>query len=211
MTAASEAGPSERFRRATADFDAANARDPNRESVGGELRPKELVYAERMTAMLERYAPQASEALRLAARCQHIERWTIPRGDYPMTRAGYHRWRATLRDFHADRAAGILAQAGYDDATIGRVRAIVRKEALKADADAQALEDVVALVFLESYLGDFVGSHADYDAAKFADILEKTGRKMSSRGREAARSMIALPEALAPLVRRAMAEAAPAR
>ena len=136
--------------------------------------------------MLARFAPDASEPLRLAARCQHVERWKIPRADYPMTRAGYERWRTRLRDFHAERAGAILRDAGYDDATIGRVGALIRKEALKTDAEAQALEDVVALVFMESYLDDFVAKHAGYDEAKFVDILQKTARKMSARGRASA-------------------------
>jgi hypothetical protein len=96
-------------------------------------RPKALVYAERMTAMLARFVADASEALELSARCQHIERWKIPRNEYPMTRAGYQQWRARLRDFHADRAAAILRDAGYDDATIARVGALVRKERMKSD------------------------------------------------------------------------------
>jgi len=193
-----------RFDAAIAQFDAANAEDPNREAVDGGLRPKELVYADRMSAMLVRFAPDASEALRLASRCQHIERWKIPRTEYPMTRAGYQHWRTRLRDFHADRAAGILREAGYDDATIGRVRALIRKEALKSDAEAQALEDVVALVFLESYLEDFVATHAGYDEAKFVDILRKTARKMSARGRASALTQISPPAALQPVIRTAM-------
>jgi hypothetical protein len=197
----------ERFDRAIARFDAANADDPNRESVAGHERPKELVYAERLTAMLARFFPEAPEVLRLAARCQHIQRWKIPRADYPMTRAGYHRWRTRLREFHADLAATILRDAGYDDTMIGRVRSLIRKEALKADVEAQALEDVVALVFLESHLDGFVARHGDYDEAKFVDILRKTGRKMSARGREAALTMIALPSALGPVVRKAMVDA----
>jgi len=105
-----------------------------------------------MSAMLARFVPDASEALKLAVRCQHIERWKIPRSDCPQTRAGYQQWRATLRDFHAHRAGGILRDVGYDDATIARVRALIRKERMKSDPEAQALEDVVALVFLENYL-----------------------------------------------------------
>lgn len=198
----------ERFDRAIACFDAANADDPNRESVAGHERPKELLYAERLTGMLARLAPDAPEALRLAARCQHIQRWKIPRSDYPMTRAGYHQWRTRLRDFHADLASAILRDAGYDDATIGRVRSLIRKEALKSDPEAQALEDVVALVFVESYLDAFVVRHGDYDEAKFTDILTKTAKKMSARGREAALTMIALPPALEPVVRKAMVAAA---
>lgn len=195
-----------RFAAAIARFDAANAEDPSFDIVDGARRPKALVYSDRMVAMLARFVPDASEALELAARCQHIERWKIPRIEYPMTRAGYQQWRTRLRDFHADRARAILRDAGYDDATIGRVRALIRKEGLKTDAEAQALEDIVALVFLESYLGDFVAKHAGYDDAKFVDILRKTARKMSAQGRAAALSRIAPPAALMPAIRVAMAE-----
>jgi hypothetical protein len=194
----------ERFVLAIARFDAANAEDPNRESAGGRERPKELLYAERLTAMLARHAPDASEALRLAARCQHIQRWKIPRADYPMTRVGYQQWRMRLRDFHAEVAGAILHDAGYADATIARVRSLIRKEALKIDAEAQALEDVVDLVFMESYLEDFVATHPGYDEAKFIDILKKTARKMSPRGRESALTLISPPPALRPVIRKAM-------
>ena len=195
---------SESFTLAIARFDAANAEDPNRESVGGRGRPKELLYAERLTAMLARYAPDAPEALRLAARCQHIQRWKIPRADYPMTRPGYHQWRTRLRDFHADLAATILREAGYDETIVARVRSLIRKEALKTDPEVQALEDVVDLVFLESYLGDFVAKHPDYDEAKFVDILKKTAIKMSARGREAALTLIAPPPPLVAVIRKAI-------
>jgi len=193
-----------RFAAAIAQFDAANAQDPNSDTSGGTSRPKEVVYADRMSAMLERFVPAASEALLLAARCQHIERWKIPRSEYPQTRAGYQQWRASLRDFHADRAGGILRDVGYDDATIARVRALIRKERMKSDPDAQALEDVVALVFLENYLEDFVATHADYDEAKFVDILQKTARKMSARGRAAALEDISAPRALRAVIANAI-------
>jgi hypothetical protein len=121
-----------------------------------------------------------------------------------MTRIGYNDWRTRLRDFHAELAAGMLREVGYDEAMIGSVRSLLRKEGLKSNADAQALEDVVALVFVESYLADFVAGHDGYDAAKFLDILTRTARKMSARGRRAALTMIALPQELAPLVQTAM-------
>jgi hypothetical protein len=194
---------SRRFTLAIARFDAANAEDPNRDSVGGRERPKELLYAERLTAMLARYAPDAPEALRLAARCQHIQRWKIPRADYPMTRPGYHQWRTRLRDLHADLAGTILREVGYDDAIIARVGSLIRKVALKSDPEVQALEDVVDLVFLESYLEDFVAKHPDYDEAKFVDILKKTANKMSARGREAALTLISPPPQLVPVIRKA--------
>ena len=194
----------DRFDDAIARFDAANSEDPNEEIVDGRAYPKELVYAERMTAMLARFAPDASEVLRLAARCQHIQRWKIPRGDYAMDRIGYLQWRKRLNKFHAQVAGAILSDAGYGEATIARVDALLKKEALKSDPDAQALEDVVALVFLESYLAGFVAAHAQYDPDKFADILVKTAKKMSPRGRAAAISLIGLPRDLAPAVRAAI-------
>src|SRR5688572_4199541 len=120
-----------RFKQAIASFDAANAEDPNRETADGSEHPKELLYAQRMSAMLERYQADASEALQLAARCQHIQRWKIARTDYPMTRVGYHQWRTRLRDFHAEIASALLRDAGYDDDTIARVCSLVRKERLQ--------------------------------------------------------------------------------
>ena len=201
---------SERYADAIRRFDAANAEDPNREVVDGREQAKALLYAERLTAMLARLVPDASEALRLAARCQHLQRWKIRRAEYPMTRAGYHQWRNRLRGFHAELAGAILAESGYDGATIARVASLIRKEALKTDNEAQALEDVVALVFFESYLGDFVAAHGDYDEAKLADILTKTAKKMSARGRDAALTRIRLPSGLADVVRKAIESVPPA-
>ena len=174
----------DRFDRAIAAFDAANGQDPNRETVAGIERPKELVYAERMTAMLRRFAPDAPEVVRLAVRCQHIERWKIPRSEYPMDRIGYLQWRKRLNKFHGEIAGGILRQIGYDESTIARVARILMKEGLKSDAEAQQLEDVVDLVFIENYLAEFVSKHGQYDLSKFTDILAKTAKKMSPRGRE---------------------------
>jgi hypothetical protein len=196
-----------RFESAIARLDAANAEDSNRETAGGKDYPKELLYAQRMSAMLTRYIADASEALQLAARAHHIQRWKIARADYPMTRAGYHQWRTRLRDFHAEIAGAILKDVGYDDATIARVSALVRKEHLQQDAEVQTLEDVIVLVFLESYLEDFVHTHPDYDEAKLIDILRKSLNKMSAHGREAALSLIELPPPLLPVIRKAVLEA----
>ena len=199
--------PSDRFRAAIAGFDAANAADPNREPDGaGVEHPRELLYARRMSEMLERFAPEASEAVQLAVRCQHIRRWEIPRDSYPRTPEGYKAWRTRLMDFHADAAAAILREAGYEEAPIARVRSLLRKERLKRDPETQLLEDVIALVFLEHYLEGFVGGHAEYDDAKFADILRKTWLKMSPRGRDAALAVAQIPAALRPVVERAVAQ-----
>ncbi len=190
----------ERFNESIAAFDALNAQDPSQDVVEGQAHPKELLYAERMSAMLKRYAPDASETLQLAARCQHIQRWKIPRSSYPMTKAGYHQWRNALKAFHADIAREVLKHAGYDEASVARVCALVQKTLPPADPEAQTLEDVVVLVFLENYLQAFVASHSDYDEAKFADILQKTLRKTSVQARIAVKRMIELPAELKPMV-----------
>jgi len=194
----------ERFNRAIASFDAANREDPNRELLDSRDYAKELLYAERMSAMLNRYVADASEALQLAARCQHIRRWEIPRTSYPMTRAGYYQWRIRLRDFHAEIAVAMLRQAGYEDDTIARVCSLVKKQSLQLDEEAQTLEDVIVLVFLEGYLEDFIRTRSSYDEAKLMDILRKTLKKMSARGREAALTMIELPSSLLPTIRKAI-------
>jgi hypothetical protein len=168
---------SDRFHSAIARFDALNAADPN---------GKELEYARRMTRWLEKLAPDASEPLRLAARSQHLMRWQIPRSSFPMDRIGYLKWRTTLYDFHAGKAAEVLREVGYDDATITRVRSLIRKEQIKADPEMQLLEDVICLVFLENYFADFA---KDHDEEKLIRILRKTWKKMSDRGHEAAMSL----------------------
>jgi hypothetical protein len=164
----------DRFQLAIEKIDAANAQDPHQ---------KELIYSQRMTQWLEKVAPDASEALRLSARAQHIMRWKIPRSQYPMDRAGYHRWRTHLYDFHADAAAEILRDVGYDDATIARVRSLIRKERIKSDPEMQTLEDVICLVFLENYFHEFA---QDHDEQKLVTILQRTWKKMSARGHELA-------------------------
>ncbi len=190
----------ERLDDAIARIDAANAEDPNREFVDGAARPKEVVYAERMTGWLETLAPEASEALRIAARAQHIERWTIPRAEFPDGREGYFRWRTTLAKFHAERTAEIIAGVGYETEVIDRVKALLRKRRLKADPEVQMLEDVACLVFLESYFADFSKQH---DEAKVIGILQKTWAKMSPVGHEAALALDMPAEARA-LVEKAL-------
>jgi hypothetical protein len=146
-----------------------------------------------MSETLARLAPEASEVLRIAVRGQHIERWTTPRTSYPEGRAGYLKWRNALKEFHARRVGEIMAAAGYGSDDVARVGALVRKERLKSDAEAQMLEDVACIVFLEHYLGDFTQKT---DADKLADILAKTWTKMSALGHEQARKLD-----LPPLVR----------
>jgi hypothetical protein len=164
-------------------LDAMNAADPNTTTVDGVPQPKELLYARRMTDWLKKLSSAASEPLQLAARSQHLMRWQIPRESYSKDRAGYLKWRTTLYDFHADRAAEVLREVGYDDRAIARVRSLIRKERLKADPEAQLLEDVICLVFLENYFAEFSEEH---DEAKLIRILQRTWKKMSPTGHEAA-------------------------
>jgi Domain of unknown function (DUF4202) len=168
-----------RFQAAIDRFDAANAQDPT--LINGVAA--ELLYARRMSDWLGRMYPEASEALRLAARAQHIRRWMIPRSSYPMTRPGYHQWRTALYSYHADAAAEILQEVGYAEQTVGQVRSLLRKEKLKSDPEMQALEDVICLVFLENYFADFAAKHEE---EKVLTILRRTWKKMSARGQAAA-------------------------
>jgi len=169
-------------------MDQANAQDPRHSlDAQGQAHPTELLYARRMSDELAAFCPQASEALQLAARAQHIERWRIPRQDYPMDRAGYLAWRTALKAMHAQRAGEILAQAGYESPMIDKVGALLRKEQMKRDPECQTLGDVVCLVFLRYYLDEFAQGKSE---DKLIDILQKTWRKMSSAGHAAA---LALP------------------
>jgi hypothetical protein len=183
-------------------FDAANAEDPNLEpNEAGELVPKEVLYAQRMTACLARVAPDAPVAVQLAARCQHIRRWSIPRADFPMTRPGYHQWRNTLKKYHAELAGQLLTQAGYEPDMITRVQELVQKLRLKDDPEVQLLEDVICLVFLEYYFLPFAAQHPE---EKVIEIVQKTWPKMTERGHALALQLPFTPEALV-LVNKALA------
>jgi hypothetical protein len=156
-----------------------------------------------MEAWVARLVPDAPPLLRLAARCQHLERWSVPRANFPMDKPGYHAWRRSLYGIQADRARTLLVQAGASAAEAGEVATWVSKTGLKTNPGTQALEDAACLVFLENEIVNFAAQHADYPREKFIDILKKTWRKMSPRAQELARSL-ALPPAIAALVREAL-------
>ncbi|MBB4079162.1 hypothetical protein GGR28_001782 [Lewinella aquimaris] len=184
---------------AFATLDAANAADPRHVATGGDEVPYELLYARRMTEELDRFSPDAPLPLRLAARAQHLERWRSPREDYPMDRTGYLRWREDLKKFHAERARELLSAVGYTDEVLDRVAFLLQKKRLKRDEDTQTLEDVICIVFLKYYAAEFAAEHP---REKVVDILHKTLRKMSERGKEAA-----LASDLPPAVRAMVGEA----
>jgi hypothetical protein len=188
-------------------IDAANSEDPNHEMSEGKDWPKELLYSHRMSDMLQRYAPDADEAMKLALRAQHIQRWKTPRSDYPMDRKGYHQWRTGLYSFHADTVAKLLAEAGYDDEFIERVKLAVSKKSLKTNPDTQLLEDVTALVFIEHYMLAFATKHPEYDEQKWLEIIRKTWKKMSDQAHQfALAGHIKLPEPLVPLIQKAVTD-----
>lgn len=192
---------SQRFRDAIRRIDAANADDPHTLIVDGESRPKELTHAAMLSAWVRRLRPDAGEALLLAARAHHIRRWTIPRADYPSGRRGYLRWRTALHAMHAAEVGRVLGEAGYGPDAIARVQQLVRKHNLTRDPEVQSLEDGLCLVFLETQFADL---RAQHPAAKIADIVQKTWRKMSPAARDLALGLdlppddrAALEEALA--------------
>lgn len=176
---------SDRLARALAAIDAANAADPKGEA---------LIYGQRMNAELARLFPVASEVLQVAARGQHVERWLLPRSDYPEGKAGYLDWRREQGRRHAERVAGIMAEAGFPAADCERVTVLLRKEGIKRDSEVQALEDVICFVFLTWYFAPFA---AERDAESTLDIVRKTARKMSEAGRSRVLDEFDLPEPLA--------------
>jgi len=192
------------FGKALALIDTANNQDPNQVTANGREWPKELLYSNRMSDMLMRYAPDADDAMKLAIRAQHIERWKSPRNAYPMDRIGYLKWRKDLYKIQANTAAKLLAQAGYGDDEIKRVKNAVSKKNIKGSPDTQLLEDVTDLVFIEHYMLEFVGKHPEYSEEKWIGIIQKTWHKMSERAHDFALSgKVELPESLVPLIKKA--------
>ena len=186
-------------------IDAANSKDPNQETSDGKTWPKELLYSHRMSNMLERYAADADDAVKLSIRTQHIQRWKSPRSDYPMNRKGYHQWRSDLYKYHAETATALLAKAGYEDAFIERVKLAVGKKSLRSNPDTQLLEDISALVFIEHYMLAFAEKHLEYTEDKWLDIIRKTLKKMSDEAQQfALTGHISLPEPLVPLIKKAI-------
>jgi tRNAThr (cytosine32-N3)-methyltransferase len=188
------------YARARQLIDAAHSADPHCTPEG---RPAELVYAERMEAWVGRLVPGASPVLRLAALCQHLERWSVPRASYPEGKAGYLTWRKSLYHRQADRARELLLTAGVSEDEAANTATWVAKSGLKTNPATQALEDAACLVFLENEIGAFAAQHAAYPREKFVDILQKTWRKMSPQAHELALGL-PLPPATASLVREAM-------
>jgi hypothetical protein len=171
------------FQEAIRRFDDANNADPNIITIDGKPVPYELFYAQRLTEWVERLSPRASPALRLAARCQHICRWMIPRSSYPMTRAGYLKWRTDLKQFHAKKSGEIMVDSGCSEPLVARVQQLNLKKNLGQDEELQVLEDALCLVTLQYQLTDLVRKT---EPEKMIGILQKTWKKMSAQARDEA-------------------------
>jgi hypothetical protein len=180
----------DRLTRVLAMIDAANAADPTVEDG----QPAALLYGRRMTDELHRLFPDASDILRIAARGQHVERWRLPRTDYPEGKEGYLAWRREQARRHADRVGGMMRDAGFANADCARAGVLLRKEGLKRDPEVQALEDVICFTFLRWYYQPFAATR---DEGEVADIVTKTARKMSAEGRARVLREFSLPEPLA--------------
>jgi len=190
-----------RFEAACGRFDAANSLDPNLDIVEGIARPRELIYAERLTLWVLKLCPDASEELRLAARCQHICRWMVARSSYPLTRPGYLKWREDLKKFHAEKAGEILRAVGYPEETVAKVQALNLKKNFPQDPDSRVLEDALCLVFLEFQFAELAAKTTD---DKMINALQKSWKKMTLAAREHAMKLSFGPKAKS-LLERALA------
>ena len=179
------------FDAACAAIDRANAEDP---------QGHELPYSHRMVDWVRRLSPSASEELLLAARAQHVRRWTVARSTYPEGRTGYLRWREDLKKFHAETLGAILREAGYPEESLSKTRSLLVRKNLSSDAEGQTLEDAACLVFLQFEFGEFA---AKTELDKMVDILRKTWKKMSPAAQREALGLT-LPSDQAALVKRAL-------
>lgn len=189
-----------RFTKVMSAIDSVNSQDPNVVELDGRTLPAEYLYGHRMTEILDRINPDASECLQIAARGQHIGRWRVPRKNYPTGRSGYLEWRKYQRECQAVRLGELMADSGYRSEDIERVQHLIKKKRLRTDTEAQMLEDVICVAFLEHYLPGFM---TRIDEEKLAGILAKTWKRMSARGHKYA-LQLNLPEGVTQLLERGL-------
>ena len=182
-------------------FDSYNSKDPNSYHWNGKDYPQELFFALQVYGWVIKLDTQASEALLLASRCQHIGRWESPRSSYPDGKAGYLNWRSNLAKFHSEKAASLLREAGYDEELIDQVKRINLKQGLKTDHEVQTMENALCLVFLQFEYESFITKHDD---EKLIRVLRKSWAKMTEPGRSIALT-INYSERASDLLQRALA------
>lgn len=183
-------------------IDQAYQEDPNTEILEGTSYPSEYLYAQRMVEELRVFKPNASETELLAARCQHLNRWDIPRANYPDGRKGYHNWRTYLYNYQAQKATEIMALVGYDEKSMDEVKAMVSKVHIKLNEQTQLIEDVACIVFLKYYIQAFVDKHKN-DEVKLVRIIHRTWGKMSEKGHAAA-LQLNIPDYIMKLITKAL-------
>ncbi len=189
------------FHDALAALDALHAEDPRHLEVDGERVPRELWHAGRMSAWLERLHDAPDELVRLAVRGQHLQRWKVPRSDYPEGRVGYLTWRRDQGKRAGDTTARLMQAAGYSAEAAEAEARMIRKQGLGRDPGTQAVEDCACLVFLENYFGDFA-RQIDHD--HLIRIVQMTWKKMSPQAHALALSLPMTAESRA-LVEEALA------
>jgi hypothetical protein len=96
-----------------------------------------------------------------------------------------------LKKRQSELVKQICLECAYSEEEASKVAALIAKVDLKkgegkGDADAQVIEDVACLVFLDDQFDDFEKGH---DEAKIIGILQKTWVKMGKRGQELALQM----------------------
>ena len=186
-------------------IDEANAHDPRLDEWQSKTFPKEQLYGLHMSEMLTRFNPNASEAVKIACRAQHIERWKSPRDSHPLTKEGYFKWRIALYQFHATRCGELMEQVGYSADMIDRVKLIVGKKNIKTNPESQMMEDVAGMVFIEYYMYDFSKTKQDYTEEKWMTIIQKTWKKLSPEAHAFILSgKVKLPEPLKELISKAL-------
>ena len=181
-----------RFNLVIDEIDVINSHDPNSEYVIRKKIPAALIYGHRMTETLYQLDPEPDELLAIAARGQHIKRWSIPRSNYTADRRGYLKWRTELMMMHARTVKEIMLRNDYTPEEAEKTSDLILKKKMKQDPEAQLLEDVVCLVFLQHYFEDFIEKHKE---EKVISILQKTWGKMSRKGQETALKLNLSPKA----------------
>lgn len=167
------------YQKAKAKIDQEHSLDLSIQTDNGIEYPAELLYSNRMLSILDLVLPESNNVIKLAAQCQHLKRWQVPRDLYPYDRRGYHEWRRVVMDFQLEQTRIILSEAGIDDADITEITKILHEQGNKLNRDSQVIMDTACLVFLRWYMEPFASKHQN---EKVADILKKTMRKMSSHG-----------------------------
>jgi hypothetical protein len=136
-----------------------------------------------MSDWLRTVQDSPDERVQLAVRGQHLQRWQLPRNDYPEGRVGYLTWRRDQGQRAGETTARLMVEAGYAVEAAETVSRMIRKQGLGRDPGTQAVEDCACLVFLENYFADF-SRKIDHD--HMVRIVRMTWKKMSPRAHELA-------------------------